>query len=203
MDVSNLTANADVFTSNAYLVDGDRTTLVDAGAWPGVVEELRDSVTSLDAVVLTHQHADHIDVLEAVVDAFSPAVYAYGDHPLRSHSLDDGETLEIGGETVETVYTPGHADDHVAFVSESTCFSGDLVVYEDAAFTGGSFGRTDLPGQSRERLIESIELLLERLPASVESLYAGHGPPYHGNVRSVVDRALERAERREPKYPEE
>ncbi|MFB6132702.1 MAG: MBL fold metallo-hydrolase [Halanaeroarchaeum sp.] len=203
MEVTNLTANADRFTSNAYLVGGGRTTLVDPGAWRGVVEEIDDRVSTLDAVVLTHQHADHVGELAAVVEAFSPEVFAFGPHQHRTTPVADGDSLRIGGERFEAVHTPGHANDHIALVSETTCFSGDLVVYEDEAFSGGSFGRTDRPGQSREMLVNSIEDLLERLPASVESLYPGHGPPYRGTVASVVERALERADRREPKYPGE
>ena len=193
MAVSNLTADADVFTSNAYLVTGERTVLVDAGAMPGIV----------DAVVLTHQHADHVDQLAAVVDAFDPAVYAFADHEHRTQALEDGGAVEIGDETFEAVHTPGHAVDHLAFVSETTLFSGDVVVYEDAAFSGGSFGRTDMAGQSRETLVQSIEDLLDRLPESVDRLYAGHGATFEGDVRSIVERALERARRREPKYPDE
>jgi len=40
------------------------------------------------------------------------------------------------------------------------------------------------------------------LPDGVGALYAGHGDAFHGDVRAVVERALERAERREPKYPD-
>ena len=36
----------------------------------------------------------------------------------------------------------------------------------------------------------------------VEQLYAGHGDPFHGDVRVVVETALERAEREDPKYPD-
>lgn len=203
MNVSCPTAEADVFTSNAYLVEGDRTVLVDPGAMAGIVEAVRERVSDLDAVVVTHQHADHVAELEAVVDAFAPEVYAYADHPLRTIDVVDGDHLVIGDETFEAVHTPGHADDHLAFVSETTLFSGDVVVHDDAAFTGGSFGRTDQPGQSRSTLIESVYRLLERLPDSVEYMYAGHGETFEGDVREVVERALERAERREPKYPEE
>jgi len=60
-----------------------------------------------------------------------------------------------------------------------------------------------MAGQSRDRLIESIRELLDRLPASVSEMYSGHGGVYEGDVRAVVERALERAERREPKYPDE
>jgi hydroxyacylglutathione hydrolase len=105
------------------------------------------------------------------------------------------------------VYTPGHAADHVSLVGETALFSGDAVVYNDGAFDDGSFGRTDMAGQSRERLIGSLGTLLERLPETVTTMYAGHGdvfaadPSGEGDgVRDVVERALARAERREPKY---
>lgn len=203
MAVSNLTADAESFTSNAHLVTGDRTALVDVGAMPGIVAAIREVTETLDAVHITHQHADHVEQLDAVVEAFDPAVYAHADHPHRTHALADGDSVAIGNEVFDVVSTPGHADDHVAFVSETTLFSGDAVVYEDGAFSDGSFGRTDMAGQSRETLIESIERLLDRLPPSVEGMYAGHGPSFEGDVRRVVERALERAERREPKYPAE
>ncbi|MFB6079595.1 MAG: MBL fold metallo-hydrolase [Haloferacaceae archaeon] len=208
MDVINLTANAEVFTCNAYLLTGERPALVDAGAMPGVVDAARERVDRLDAVALTHQHGDHVGELDAVLDAFDADLYAYGDHPRRTGRLADGDEVFLGDETFETVYTPGHAPDHVAFVSETTLFSGDVVVYSDGAFDDGSFGRTDRPGRSRDRLIESLDHLLDRLPASVERMYAGHGAPFRAErggdaVADVIERARGRAARHEPKYPGE
>ena len=203
MDIHHVTEDAETFTCNAFLAVGEETTLVDAGSWDGVVEEVRSRVDDVDSVVLTHQHGDHVEQLEAVVDAFDPDVYAYEHHSLRDRSIDDGDTVRLGDEVFDVVHTPGHADDHVSFVSETTLFSGDVVVHDDGAFDYGSFGRTDMPGQSRDRLIESIEDLLERLPEGVEHMYAGHGSVFHGDVRDVVETALERAEKREPKYPDE
>ncbi len=202
MEVHHVTEGAETFTCNAYLVVGERTTLVDVGSYDGVVDRIGDHVDDVAAVVLTHQHRDHVGELEAVCEAFDPEVYAYADHPLGSHAIDDGDRLTIGDEAFEVVYTPGHADDHVSFVSETTLFSGDVVVHDDGAFEYGSFGRTDMPGQSRERLIGSIERLLETLPEGVDHMYAGHGSVFHGDVHDVVETALERAKRREPKYPE-
>ncbi|MBP2250340.1 glyoxylase-like metal-dependent hydrolase (beta-lactamase superfamily II) [Halarchaeum solikamskense] len=203
MRVEHVTAAAESFTCNAYLALGDRTILVDAGAMDGVADVVAEHTDALDAVVLTHQHGDHVEALDEVVAAFDPAVYAYAEHPHRTDALDGGDTLLIGDETFEAVYTPGHADDHLAFVSATTLFSGDVVVHDDGAFDYGSFGRTDMAGQSREALVESIERLLDRMPADVEHMYAGHGATYHGDVRDVVETALTRAEKREPKYPEE
>ena len=203
MDVHTVTADATSFTCNVFLVPGERTTLVDAGAYDGVVHAIREHVDAVDAIVLTHQHGDHVQQLDAVCKAFDPAVYAAAEHPRRTHAIDDGDAVTIGEESFDVVSTPGHADDHVSFVSETTLFSGDVVVHDDGAFDYGSFGRTDMPGQDRETLIESIERLLSRMPDSVEHLYAGHGSEFHGDVRDVVETALERAERREPKYPDE
>ena len=203
MDVVTVTADAEEFTCNAYLITGATPTLVDAGTMPGVASVVADGVDELDRVVLTHQHADHVGELNAVLDAFDADLYAHDDHPRRTHELADGDTLAMGDESFDVVYTPGHADDHVSFVSEHTLFSGDVVVYNDGAFDDGSFGRTDMAGQSRERLVESLETLLERLPDSVTGMYAGHGDAFHAadeSVRQVVERALSRAKRYEPKY---
>ena len=221
MRVVNVTADADTFTCNAYLAPEGRPTLVDAGAMEGVVDRIREETDELDAVVLTHQHGDHVSELDAVVDAFDPEVYAYADHPHRTEELADGDEVTIGEESFDVVHTPGHADDHVSLISESTIFSGDVVVHDDGAFDYGSFGRTDYPGQSREELIESIERILDRLPEGVEEMYAGHGDEFHGDgreaddsqarqssetsggVRDVIETALSRAEKREPKYSDE
>ncbi|MUV88946.1 MBL fold metallo-hydrolase [Halapricum sp. CBA1109] len=205
MEVHNVTAEAETFTCNAYLaVGGDGTaTLVDAGAMPGVEDVVASHVEELDSVVVTHQHGDHVAELGAVLDRFDADLYAYADHPRRTHELSDGDVVTVGDEDCEVVYTPGHADDHVSLLGESSLFSGDVVVHDDGAFDYGSFGRTDRPDQSRERLIESLQRLLDRFPEGVEHMYAGHGGVFHGDVRDVVETALGRAEKRQPKYPDE
>jgi glyoxylase-like metal-dependent hydrolase (beta-lactamase superfamily II) len=206
MQVEHVTADADVFTANVYLVPGEVTTLVDAGAWPGVLEAVRRHVDSVDRVVLTHQDADHVAQLDAVVDAFDPDVYAHRDHLLRTHALADGDTVRIGDADYEAIHTPGHSDDHLVFASAATgaMFPGDVVVYEDGAFSGGSFGKTDKPEGDRDVLVDSLRTLLDRLPDGIRAMYPGHGPSYEGDdVRDVIETALARAERREPKYPDD
>lgn len=203
MGVHLLTGDAETFTCNAYLATGERPTVVDAGAMPGVVDEIRRYVDSVEAVMLTHQHGDHVGQLDAVIDAFEADCYAWAPHARRTHEIADGDRLMIGDESFEAIYTPGHAEDHVALVSETSIFSGDVVVHNDGAFDDGSFGRTDIPGADRGRLIESLETILDRLPTGVEHMYSGHGDEFHGDVRAVIERALGRAERREPKYPDE
>ncbi|MBP1923386.1 glyoxylase-like metal-dependent hydrolase (beta-lactamase superfamily II) [Halorubrum alkaliphilum] len=212
MDPINVTADATEFTCNAYFVPGDTPTLVDAGTMPGVDDAIADAIAEagvdgLDRLVLTHQHGDHVGELDAVLDRFDADLFAYGDHPRRDVALADGDEILVGDEACEVVYTPGHADDHVSLVGETRLYSGDVVVYNDGAFDDGSFGRTDMTGQSRETLIESLHTLLDRIPETTASMYPGHGNVYKegagsDTVRDVIERATERAERREPKYPE-
>ncbi len=203
MEVHNVTRDAEAFTCNAWLVPGAVPTLVDAGTMPGVVSVIEDHVDDLDRVVLTHGHGDHTGRLDAVLDAFDADLYAWRDWDRRTNALADGDRIAMGDDEYGVVHTPGHADDHVALVGDRALFSGDVVVYNDGAFDDGSFGRTDMAGQSRETLIESVRTLIDRTPASVTALYAGHGDAYEGDVHAVLERSLERAERREPKYPDE
>jgi len=202
MDVVNLTEDAEEFTCNAYLaVEDGAATVVDPGSMDGVVEEIERYVDSLDTVVITHQHGDHVEKLPEVVEAFEGVeVYAHDEHVLRTHEVSDTDEVPIAGVPFETVYTPGHAEDHVSFFSRHALFSGDAVVHDDGAFEGGSFGRTDMAGQSRDLLIKGIRRLLSRMPETIEDMYAGHGGVFHGDVTDIVETALERAERKEPKY---
>ena len=208
MEPINVTADAEAFTCNAYLVDGEATTLVDAGTMPGVEDAIAEHVDELDRVVLTHQHGDHVAELDAVLDRFDPRLFAHDDHPRRDVAIVDGDEILVGDEPCEVVYTPGHAADHVSLLGEKRLYSGDVVVYNDGAFDDGSFGRTDMAGQSRQRLIESLHEILDRLPDTVSAMYPGHGDAYREadggeTIREVIERATERAERREPKYPDE
>lgn len=192
----------DRFTANIFLALGDRPVLVDAGSLPGVASVVREFTDTLDAVVLTHRHGDHVGQLDAVLEAFDADCYAYGAHPRRTHELADGDEMMLGDGRFDVLHTPGHAPDHVVFVSDSTVFAGDLVVPNDQAFDYGSYGATGGPGPAREQLIESLERLLERLPDGVEHLYAGHGDAFHGDVHDLVRTALDHAAEREPKYPD-
>ncbi|MFB6254609.1 MAG: MBL fold metallo-hydrolase [Halobacteriaceae archaeon] len=200
MTVYNVTADADVFTCNAYLVTGETTSLIDVGATKNIVEEIHSYTDMLDNILITHQHSDHIQQLDTVVEAFDPEVYAYDDHPLRTREIMDGDTVPIGSDTFRVIYSPGHANDHLVFYSNETIFSGDIVVYSDEAYERGSFGRTDKPSQSRETLIESIERIRTKLPSTVKNMYPGHGEPYQGDVHTIINNALDRAKKYNPKY---
>ena len=84
------------------------------------------------------------------------------------HVLEGGERLELAGFEIDVLFTPGHSPGHVSFSipDEAAVFSGDVLFQ-------GSVGRTDLPGGDWGTLLESIRLLVDRLPPET-AVYPGH-----------------------------
>ncbi|XVH31671.1 MBL fold metallo-hydrolase [Haloferacaceae archaeon DSL9] len=171
--IHNLARDVQAFTSNAFLVQGARTVLVDTGANFDVVESLNDRVDDLDAVVLTHTHPDHVGNVEAVREAFDVETWGFDtDQPATDNPLADDETVAIGDHDYRAIHTPGHKNDHLCFYAADAgvLFAGDLV------FQNGAFGRTDLPEGDRGLLIESIDRVLSIVDDDLDELHVGHGP---------------------------
>jgi hydroxyacylglutathione hydrolase len=186
----NLAAGQAGFTSNVFLVDGERTVLVDVGNQFDVVSATREYVDDIDAVVLTHTHPDHVGNLDAVTEAFGVDVWGYDtDHPGVDHEIEDGEMVQLGDDSYEALHTPGHKNDHICLYSAgaNVLFAGDLV------FSNGGFGRTDLEEGSRRQLVESIQRVLTRVDETLEELHTGHGPSVTTNPYQDIELALQAA----------
>ncbi|MCX7818004.1 MAG: MBL fold metallo-hydrolase [Kiritimatiellae bacterium] len=183
------------FETNAYLVaapGSKQAVIVDPAAEPETIEQaLRGEGWTLEAVLLTHGHADHVSAAGELARRHGVAVYLHPadavwafteinqlppwyspplppPEPVRE--LTDGARLSLAGLEWRVLHTPGHTPGGVCFQvpCEQTVFCGDLVFQ-------GSVGRTDLPGGDPEQLRASIRRLCE-LPASTR-LWPGHGPP--------------------------
>lgn len=189
--IENIARGQQVFTSNAFLVTGERTVLVDAGSEFDAVAEVRERGADIDALVLTHTHPDHIGNAAALTEAFDCEVWGFDpDHRLVDHAIADGDTVGLGDHSYEALYTPGHKDDHLSFYAAApeTVFAGDLV------FANGSFGRTDLAEGDRDALVESIRSLRETVSSGLLALHTGHGPSVTDEPFEHIEAALRAAQ---------
>lgn len=182
--------------TNSYLLLNTETreaVLIDAPpeSAPHILNTLQHHHCTLQALLLTHTHWDHIADIHPIKKATSVPVYV---HPLDEYRLLNPEehTLFPIPITIEPVaadfylkhnqkltlasslcivkHTPGHTEGSVCFYfpREKWLFSGDTL-FE------GSIGRTDLPGGNFEQLIQSIRTELLPLDEDV-TVYPGHGP---------------------------
>lgn len=203
--IHNLAEGIQAFTSNAFLVTGERTVLVDAGANFDVVAAIEDHVDRLDALVLTHTHPDHVGNADAVRDAFDVESWGFDpDQPSVDNAIDDEALVTLGDHDYRALHTPGHKDDHLCFYSEDHGRSADrglrsedvgVLFAGDLVFQNGAFGRTDLAEGDRQRLIESIERLLDVVDPSLGEMHVGHGPSVGRQPYEHIEMAAEAARR--------
>lgn len=180
--------------TNAYvLIDAGRTraVVIDPGTPdPALLRRLEG--LQVEAIVLTHAHFDHIGGVDEVRRRFGCPVYLHaqekdwlGDAAKNGSArwtdvtgpvttsppdrfLEDGQQLELLGETFEVLHTPGHSPGSVSLLC------GDLLFAGDALFRR-SVGRTDLPGGNPAALERAIRDKLYVLPDDTLVL-PGHGP---------------------------
>ena len=191
MDVRMFTVG--MVQENCYLFrrDGsDRALIVDPGDEAEKLLQVIDTLgVTLDGILLTHTHFDHVGAVAPVAEATGTEVWvpeiekgvladinSYvpwpGFGPFESyeaeHTLEGGEKLELAGFEIDVIFTPGHSPGHVTFsiLDEAAVFSGDVLFQ-------GSVGRTDLPGGDWPTLLESIRKLVDDLPAET-AVYPGH-----------------------------
>jgi len=160
------------FGVNAYVIhapDGD--IIVDAGAEPEKI--LAAAKQPVAAILITHNHADHISALDEVRRETGAPVYA---HPTDADGagiedyepLSDGQELTIAGEDILVLHTPGHSPGSVTFVVGEDQVVGDLVL-------PGSVGRTDISGAAWEEIEVSLRKVMPLWKPGTR-LLAGHGP---------------------------
>ena len=164
--------------------------LVDAPE--GVADWLERRQLRPVALLLTHQHFDHVMDAAAVKARFGCPIYAFAAHSRRltledlfgmatgttlsvpsyevDHVLDGKGGVEIAGMSFELKHVPGHSPDSICFYSktEGLLFGGDVLF-------AGSVGRTDFPGGSAQLLLSGIVEKILPLPDETR-VFPGHGP---------------------------
>lgn len=176
--------------TNCYVVDdGIAALAIDIGGDPAeVLEHLKQHGLTLQAILITHRHFDHLYGVKALQDATGvPCYVPAGDEPIARTEASQGgiwgmplvpvfnETefsgdFKVGDWNFKVLQTPGHTPGGVSFYfpDAGVVFTGDSLFYR-------SIGRTDFPMGDHQTLLQSVHQKLFPLPDDTV-VYPGHGP---------------------------
>jgi len=132
----------------------------------------------VDWILETHAHADHITsagLLRRRSGALAAAPFNCGVTPADLH-LEQGVTLNIGGESLRVLDTPGHTAGSICLLWRDAVFTGDTLLI-------GGCGRCDFQGGDAGAMYDSISQRLFTLPDETR-VYPGHD--YRGNRQSTI-----------------
>ncbi len=196
--------------TNCYIVT-DAATRLAALIDPGAVSERLDpylesaGIRSLEYILLTHGHFDHIAGAGYYADKYGAPLCVhrldagavrggpgnlseYFDEPCPALEPDriweDGDVFDLGSTRFEVLHTPGHTPGSVCYISDDrVMFSGDTIFRI-------TYGRTDLDGGDFDTLTRSLTRIAE-LPGEYLIL-PGHGPETALEYERTHDRWLKR-----------
>ena len=166
-----------LYQVNCYVVrneGSDRCVVIDPGYEPEKIAGfLKKNNLTLDAILLTHGHFDHVGGVKALAEnckvylqelehtmpqaLTAGPLYATDNYPAR---------FSIAGMDFTVLHTPGHTPGSVCLICEDVMFSGDTLF-------AGSCGRTDLPGGDWATIQSSLRRLAD-LQVDYR-VFPGHG----------------------------
>ncbi|MBE0599261.1 MAG: MBL fold metallo-hydrolase [Desulfuromonadales bacterium] len=131
-----------------------------------LLEAARQRQVTLELLINTHGHRDHIAGNDAVLQATGARLAAHpADLPQADLPLADGMRLTVGMEQLVVLHTPGHTPGSIALQPPGAVLTGDTLF---VTFVG----RADLPGSDPEALFHSLRRLAS-LPAETR-VFPGH-----------------------------
>ncbi len=151
-----------------------RAAVVDP-AWevPEILRLAREQRVQITDILLTHSHHDHINGIEAVLDAHDSQVHLlkdearfwghYQDIPTLHHG---GDVIEVGETAIEVLHTPGHTPGSACYLVDGNLIAGDTL------FVFGC-GRCDLRGGDPEQMYHTLKRLTSGLDPDT-LLHPGH-----------------------------
>jgi hydroxyacylglutathione hydrolase len=156
-----------------------------------VLAIVRNRKLQVKQIVVTHAHIDHVGgAMKLRAATGAPILLNENDYALLKRldvqatwigvappgevkidsSVTTGDTVKAGAHTAAILHTPGHTEGSIClyFSAEKKLIAGDTLF-------AGSIGRTDLPGGSREKIMQSLHGTVLSLPDETV-VVPGHGP---------------------------
>ena len=155
------------YQTNCYLAWGEGSEtciLIDPGYEPEyLLEQVRLQRKSLEAILLTHGHFDHVGGVKQIAEETGCKVYICPEELLMpprftagpipyTDTYGEGDTLQLAGLSLQVLKTPGHTQGSICLLCGDVLFSGDTLF-------AGTCGRTDLPGGDHKTILDSLHRL--------------------------------------------
>jgi hydroxyacylglutathione hydrolase len=186
-------ATVGAWRENAYVVIDpatNRSLVIDPGAEPATILGLIGDST-VQAILLTHGHRDHIGAVDAIRDqTHAPVMIHPADVELLGglhvdDHLDDGTTIALGLHTIRAAHTPGHTAGMISLL-----LPGERAIVGDTIFAGGP-GKTWSADGFRATLATLRTILA--WPAAT-ACYPGHGPSFRlADLRAQIEAFVNRS----------
>ena len=169
-----------LYQTNTYIIHEENSKsccVIDPGYQAGtILDKLEELGLTLDAILLTHGHFDHVGAVKDLSADTDCRVFLCAEETVMPPMLTagplyytdtytDGAILNIAGLYIRVIHTPGHTPGGVCLLVEDALFSGDTL------FAGGC-GRTDLGGDWAT-IVRSLKRLSEL--EGYCKVYPGHG----------------------------
>lgn len=118
----------------AYVIkSGHTVAIVDPGEAEPVMDYLEAHNLRPDYILNTHHHGDHIAGNAEIKEKYGARLIGPATETNRITDMDEtyaeGDTFDLGGETVKIIETPGHTSGHICFYfpDSHALFSGDTL----------------------------------------------------------------------------
>lgn len=159
--------NLGIYYVNSYIIheaDSKTCCIIDPGGHPDkVLKLLGENNLTLEAILLTHAHFDHVGGVKKLAAETGCKVYLCKEDLILPETLTagtlyytdtygEGDILELAGLMVHVIQTPGHTPGSVCLIVEDTMFSGDTLFRHNC-------GRTDLEGGDPGKMRASLQRL--------------------------------------------
>jgi glyoxylase-like metal-dependent hydrolase (beta-lactamase superfamily II) len=165
--------------SNCYILGEDESgtgqhhsaIIIDPGSMEdNILQTIEDNNFSLKAVLITHDHINHVQGLRTLKRIYNADVYAVNQIIMdqKTTMVKDGDKINIAGFTVEVISIPGHSSDSAVFKIDAMLFTGDVLTAGLVGSTASAYGDATQMNKLRSRLLS--------LPGDYIVL-PGHGPP--------------------------
>jgi glyoxylase-like metal-dependent hydrolase (beta-lactamase superfamily II) len=169
--------------NNSYLVtcsETGETLLIDAANdAKDLVGLIRENAPKLALIVTSHQHWDHWQALQAVVDATGAPTAAHeidaGPLPVKpDRLLANGDTVDVGKLTFDVIHLRGHTPGSVALALSGPAAGDATQLFTGDCLFPGGVGKTWQPGDFTQLLSDVTSRVFDVYPDSTV-IYPGHG----------------------------